>query len=55
MKNIEKGYECTRDYLFGIGEDKQRSARLTAWFHTPEKYFIRVWLLIETLVFGSNL
>ncbi|XP_004288983.1 PREDICTED: tubulin--tyrosine ligase-like protein 12 [Fragaria vesca subsp. vesca] len=41
MKNVEKGYECTRDYLFGIGEDKQRSARLTAWFHTPEKYFIR--------------
>ncbi|XP_050377119.1 uncharacterized protein LOC126794441 [Argentina anserina] len=41
IKNVAKGYECTRDYLFGIGEDKQRSARLTAWFHTPEKYFIR--------------
>ncbi|KAG9457314.1 hypothetical protein H6P81_001822 [Aristolochia fimbriata] len=40
-KNIVKREECTRDYLFGIGEDKQRSARLTAWFHTPEIYFIQ--------------
>ncbi|KAK1408538.1 hypothetical protein QVD17_40399 [Tagetes erecta] len=40
-KNIQYGDECTRDYLFGIGEEKQRSARLTAWFHTPQKYFIR--------------
>lgn len=41
-QNVEKGDECTRDFLFGIGEDKQRSARLTAWFHTPENYFIQV-------------
>ncbi|KAI3694429.1 hypothetical protein L1987_77394 [Smallanthus sonchifolius] len=40
-KNIQYGDECTRDYLFGIGEEKQRSARLTAWFHTPHPYFIR--------------
>ncbi|XP_068660374.1 uncharacterized protein [Aristolochia californica] len=40
-KNILKGEECTRDYLFGIKEDRQRSARLTAWFHTPQNYFIR--------------
>ncbi|KAD5317424.1 hypothetical protein R6Q59_032764 [Mikania micrantha] len=40
-KNIQYGDECTRDYLFGIGEEKQRSARLTAWFHTPCSYFIR--------------
>ncbi|KAM6583596.1 hypothetical protein CsatB_010598 [Cannabis sativa] len=39
--NVKKGDECTRDFLFGIGEDKQRSARLTAWFHTPENYFIQ--------------
>lgn len=39
-KNVCYGEECTRDYLFGIGEDKQRSARLTAWFHTPKSYFI---------------
>ncbi|KAL1214586.1 hypothetical protein V5N11_007481 [Cardamine amara subsp. amara] len=40
IKNIQKGDECNRDFLSGIGEDKQRSARLTAWFQTPEKYFI---------------
>ncbi|KAM0026653.1 putative tubulin-tyrosine ligase/Tubulin polyglutamylase, leucine-rich repeat domain superfamily [Helianthus debilis subsp. tardiflorus] len=40
-KNVHYGDECTRDYLFGIGEEKQRSARLTAWFHTPHQYFIR--------------
>ncbi|GJT60567.1 tubulin--tyrosine ligase-like protein 12 [Tanacetum coccineum] len=40
-KDIQSGDECTRDYLFGIGEEKQRSARLTAWFHTPQKYFIK--------------
>ncbi|EFJ22552.1 hypothetical protein SELMODRAFT_105046 [Selaginella moellendorffii] len=38
-KNITKGEECTRDYLLGFDEKKQRSARLTAWFHTPEAYF----------------
>ncbi|OIV97356.1 hypothetical protein TanjilG_07108 [Lupinus angustifolius] len=38
-QNVQKGDECTRDFLLGIGEDKQRSARLTAWFHTPENYF----------------
>ncbi|CAA7395629.1 unnamed protein product [Spirodela intermedia] len=40
-RDVVKGEECTRDFLFGIGEDKQRSARLTAWFHTPENYFIQ--------------
>ncbi|XP_058080681.1 uncharacterized protein LOC131228849 [Magnolia sinica] len=40
-QNVQKGEECTRDFLFGIGEDKQRSARLTAWFHTPQSYFIQ--------------
>lgn len=42
-QNVKRGDECTRDYLFGIGEDKQRSARLTAWFYTPQKYFIQVY------------
>ncbi|XAR51089.1 hypothetical protein NMG60_11005624 [Bertholletia excelsa] len=41
IQNIQKGDECSRDYLFGIGEEKQRSARLTAWFHTPENYFVK--------------
>ncbi|XP_019094148.1 PREDICTED: tubulin--tyrosine ligase-like protein 12 [Camelina sativa] len=40
IKSLQKGDECTRDFLSGIGEDKQRSARLTAWFQTPENYFI---------------
>lgn len=38
-RDVNYGDECTRDFLFGIGEEKQRSARLTAWFHTPESYF----------------
>ncbi|XP_078164148.1 tubulin-tyrosine ligase [Carex rostrata] len=41
IRDVQQGEECTRDFLFGIGEDKQRSARLTAWFHTPENYFIQ--------------
>ncbi|KAG6431653.1 hypothetical protein SASPL_109735 [Salvia splendens] len=40
-KTVQQGDECTRDYLFGIREERQRSARLTAWFHTPQNYFIR--------------
>ncbi|KAM4097488.1 hypothetical protein ACJW30_07G003800 [Castanea mollissima] len=40
-KNVQKGDEWTRDFLFGIGEDKQRSARLSAWFHTPQNFFIK--------------
>ncbi|GFY80492.1 tubulin-tyrosine ligase [Actinidia rufa] len=39
-QNVQKGDECTRDFLLGIGEEKQRSARLTAWFHTPQNYFV---------------
>lgn len=49
IHNVQKGDECTRDFLFGIGEDKQRSARLTAWFHTPENYFIQVLFLVMTI------
>ncbi|EEC74627.1 hypothetical protein OsI_10249 [Oryza sativa Indica Group] len=41
VHDVHTGEECTRDFLFGVGEDKQRSARLTAWFHTPENYFIQ--------------
>ncbi|XP_055824676.1 uncharacterized protein LOC129893206 isoform X2 [Solanum dulcamara] len=41
IDDVREGDECTRDYLFGIGEEKQRSARLTAWFHTPQNYFIK--------------
>ncbi|KAG9151061.1 hypothetical protein Leryth_002641 [Lithospermum erythrorhizon] len=41
IDNVQRGDECTRDYLYGIGEEKQRSARLTAWFHTPRNYFIK--------------
>lgn len=44
-QDVRCGDECTRDFLFGIGEEKQRSARLTAWFHTPEKYFIQEFKL----------
>ncbi|KAG6515417.1 hypothetical protein ZIOFF_025829 [Zingiber officinale] len=40
-QDVHYGEECTRDFLFGVGENKQRSARLTAWFHTPENYFIQ--------------
>ncbi|PHT45524.1 hypothetical protein CQW23_14682 [Capsicum baccatum] len=41
IDDVREGDECTRDYLFGIGEEKQRSARLTAWFHTPRNYFVK--------------
>lgn len=42
MEDVGKGNECMRDYLFGVGEDKQRSSRLTAWFHTPPELFKQV-------------
>lgn len=41
IQYVEKGEECTRDFLPNIGEEKQRSARLSAWFHTPENYFVK--------------
>nr|CAB3501841.1 unnamed protein product [Digitaria exilis] len=46
--DVHTGEECTRDFLFGIGEEKQRSARLTAWFHTPENFFIQAILIFNT-------
>lgn len=52
-QNAEKGDECTRDFLFGIGEDKQRSARLSAWFHASENYFIQVLSPISILTCDS--
>ncbi|VFQ96468.1 unnamed protein product [Cuscuta campestris] len=41
INDIQRHDECTRDFLLGIGENQQRSARLTAWFHTPRNYFIK--------------
>ncbi|XP_058206510.1 uncharacterized protein LOC131320010 [Rhododendron vialii] len=40
-QKVQKGNECTRDFLYGIGEEKQRSARLSAWYHTPQNYFVK--------------
>lgn len=48
-QNVKNGDECARDFLFGIGEDKQRSARLSAWFQTPQNYFIKVLSPISIL------
>lgn len=42
IEDVGKANECMRDYLFGVGEDKQRSSRLTAWFHTPPDFFKQV-------------
>ncbi|KAM7513056.1 hypothetical protein LguiB_011931 [Lonicera macranthoides] len=57
MKTVQKGDECTRDFLFGIGEEKQRSARLTAWFHTSQSYFVkeyeRYWQKLKSSVCAS--
>ncbi|KAK9274967.1 hypothetical protein L1049_022224 [Liquidambar formosana] len=56
-QNVQKGDECTRDFLSGIGEEKQRSARLTAWFHTPQNYFIQEyekhWQRLSSRSFAS--
>ncbi|XP_059634731.1 uncharacterized protein LOC132277042 [Cornus florida] len=55
--NVKEGDECTRDFLFGIGEEKQRSARLTAWFLTPQNYFIKeyekYWQKLKAISFSS--
>lgn len=39
VQDVVSGEECTRDYLFGIREDQQRSSRLAAWFHTSSDVF----------------
>ncbi|CAI5529213.1 unnamed protein product, partial [Closterium sp. Naga37s-1] len=36
---VQPGEECTRDYLAGVGEEQQRSAKLSVWFHTPSSCF----------------
>lgn len=46
-QKVQKGDECTRDFLYGIGEEKQRSARLSAWYHTPQNYFVKVSIYLE--------
>lgn len=54
-KDVQKDEECTRDYLFGIGEEKQRSARLTAWFHTPKAFFEKAFRDFEQRLGAANL
>ena len=46
-QNVQKYDECIRDFLLGIGEEKQHSARLTAWFHTPQNYFVEVYFSLD--------
>ncbi|CAI7813748.1 unnamed protein product, partial [Closterium sp. NIES-53] len=36
---VQPGEECTRDYLAGVGEEQQRSAKLSVWFHMPSSAF----------------
>ena len=38
-KNIKKGDEIFIDYLANIGENEERSSRLTCWYKTPKDYF----------------
>ncbi|GBG72467.1 hypothetical protein CBR_g12041 [Chara braunii] len=38
-QDLQRGDECFRDYLSGITEQKHRSSRLTAWYHTPRSFF----------------
>ena len=38
-KDIKKGDEIFIDYLANIGENEERSSRLTCWYKTPKEYF----------------
>ena len=38
-KDIKKGEEIFIDYLANIGENEERSSRLTCWYKTPKDYF----------------
>ena len=38
-KDIKKGDEIFIDYLANIGENEERSSRLTCWYKTPKDYF----------------
>lgn len=40
IKDIKKGDEVYIDFLANIGENQERSARLTSWFNTPKEYFL---------------
>ncbi len=39
IKDIPKEEFFYRDYLPGVTEDKQRSARLLPWFNVYEEYY----------------
>ena len=41
-RSLVAGEELSRNFLAGIGEEKQRSVRLSAWFHTPSDFFRQV-------------
>ena len=40
IKDVKKGDEIYIDFLANIGENEERSARLTTWFNTPKEYFL---------------
>ena len=42
IKDIKKGDEVYIDFLANIGENQERSARLTSWFNFLKKIYIKL-------------
>eukprot|EP00850_Spirogloea_muscicola_P021625 SM000256S08679 [mRNA] locus=s256:71999:76864:+ [translate_table: standard] len=55
IKNVKLHEDCTRDFLPGVGEEQQRSARLTAWFHTPPDVFREAYHLHTSKLAATRL
>eukprot|EP00850_Spirogloea_muscicola_P021034 SM000234S07894 [mRNA] locus=s234:175280:179850:+ [translate_table: standard] len=55
IKNVQPQEECTRDFLPGVGEEQQRSARLAAWFHTPPDVFREAYHLHTSKLAAARL
>lgn len=39
-QDVRQGELVTRDYLYGMKENKQRSARLAIWYKLPSSYYV---------------
>lgn len=42
-RGVKEGEIVERDYLNGIGEDKQRSSRLVVWYETPREMYVELY------------
>ena len=43
VEDVREGQLVERDFLSGLGEEKQRSSRLAVWYQVPRDLYINLY------------